>query len=100
MNEIPRKKVELMRASDWVTCTTEVFEKSIRTKLGIKNVMVFPNAVDPNEPQFQSKPTESDKIRFGWLGGSTHYHDLELLSSGISTNFKSNSKYSICVVWF
>ena len=26
-NEIPRKKVELMRAADWVSCTTEVFEK-------------------------------------------------------------------------
>ncbi len=98
LNEIPRKKVELMRASDWVTCTTEVFEKSIKTKLGIKNVIVFPNAVDPNEPQFQSNPTESDKIRFGWLGGSTHFHDLELMSSGISStlNQTKNTQFVLC----
>ena len=84
-NELPRKKVELMRASDYVTCTTEIFANTIRTRVGIKNVIVFPNAVNPNEPQFQPKPTESSKIRFGWLGGSTHLHDIELLRSGIST---------------
>lgn len=84
-NDIPRKKVELMKLSDWVTCTTEIFQKSISSKVGVKNVVVFPNAVDPNETQFQPNPTESDKIRFGWLGGSTHFHDLELMSSGISS---------------
>ena len=84
-NELPRKKMELMKASDYVTCTTEIFANTIRTRAGIKNVIVFPNAVNPNEPQFQPKPTESNKIRFGWLGGSTHLHDIELLRSGIST---------------
>jgi hypothetical protein len=74
-----------MRASDYVTCTTEIFANTIRTRVGIKNVVVFPNAVNPNEPQFQPKPTESSKIRFGWLGGSTHLHDIELMRSGIST---------------
>jgi glycosyltransferase involved in cell wall biosynthesis len=89
-NELPRKKVELMKASDYVTCTTEYFANTIRTKVGVKNVLVFPNAVNPNESQFQPKPTKSDKIRFGWLGGSTHLHDIELLKSGISV---INSNY-------
>jgi glycosyltransferase involved in cell wall biosynthesis len=89
-NELPRKKVELMKASDYVTCTTEYFANTIRTKVGIKNVLVFPNAVNPNEPQFQPNPTKSEKIRFGWLGGSTHLHDIELLKSGISV---INSNY-------
>jgi glycosyltransferase involved in cell wall biosynthesis len=89
-NELPRKKVELMRSSDYVTCTTEHFANTIKTKAGIKNVLVFPNAVNPNESQFQPKPTKSDKIRFGWLGGSTHLHDIELLKSGISV---MNSNY-------
>jgi glycosyltransferase involved in cell wall biosynthesis len=97
-NEIPRKKVELMRSADWVTCTTEVFAKTIKTRLGIKNVIVFPNAVNPEEPQFQSKPTESEMIRFGWLGGSSHFHDIELMSSGISStlnNYK-NTQFVLC----
>jgi glycosyltransferase involved in cell wall biosynthesis len=97
-NEIPRKKIEMMRESDWVTCTTKTFANTIRTKLGIKNVMVFPNAVNPNEPQFKHNPTESEKIRFGWLGGSTHYHDIELMSSGISSILGqySNTQFVLC----
>jgi glycosyltransferase involved in cell wall biosynthesis len=97
-NEIPRKKIEMMRESDWITCTTKTFANTIRTKLGIKNVMVFPNAVNPNEPQFKHNPTESEKIRFGWLGGSTHYHDIELMSSGISSILGqySNTQFVLC----
>lgn len=97
-NEIPRKKVELMRASDWVSCTTEVFAKSIKTRLNLKNVVVFPNAIDPEESQFQPKPTESEMIRFGWLGGSSHFHDIELMTSGISStlnNYK-NTQFVLC----
>jgi glycosyltransferase involved in cell wall biosynthesis len=97
-NEIPRKKVELMRSSDWVTCTTEVFANTIKTRLGIKNVIVFPNAVNPEEPQFKSNPTESEMIRFGWLGGSSHFHDIELMSGGISStlNTYKNTQFVLC----
>jgi len=97
-NEIPRKKVEMMKLSDWVTCTTEIFEKSIRSKAGVKNVVTFPNAVNPNESQFQPNPVESDKIRFGWLGGSTHLHDISLMSSGISSVLgqTNNTQFVLC----
>ena len=97
-NEIPLKKIEMMRESDWVTCTTKTFANTIKTKLGIKNVMVFPNAVNPNEPQFKPNPTKSEKIRFGWLGGSTHYHDIELMSSGISSILGQylNTQFVLC----
>jgi glycosyltransferase involved in cell wall biosynthesis len=84
-NELPRKKVEMMKLSDYITCTTEYFANTIRKKLNIKNVFVFPNAIDPNEKQFQPNPIKSDRIRFGWLGGSSHLHDLEILRSGISS---------------
>ena len=97
-NELPRKKVELMRASDYVTCTTETFANTIKSRVGIKNVLVFPNAVNPNESQFQPKPTKSEKIRFGWLGGSTHLHDIELLRSGISVinSNHDNVQFVLC----
>jgi glycosyltransferase involved in cell wall biosynthesis len=97
-NEMPRKKVELMRAVDWVSCTTEVFATTIKKRLNLKNVIVFPNAINPEEPQFQPKPTESEMIRFGWLGGSSHFHDIELMSSGISStinNYK-NTQFVLC----
>ena len=97
-NDLPRKKVELMRASDYVTCTTETFANTIKSRVGIKNVLVFPNAVNPNESQFQPKPTKSEKIRCGWLGGSTHLHDIELLRSGISVinSNHDNVQFVLC----
>lgn len=97
-NDIPRKKVEMMKSVDWISCTTEVFAKSIKTRLNVKNVIVFPNAIDPEEPQFQSKPTESEMIRFGWLGGSSHFHDIDLMSSGISStlNYFKNTQFVLC----
>lgn len=97
-NELPRKKVEMMKLSDYITCTTDFFADTIRKKLNLKNVFVFPNAIDPNESQFQSNPTKSDKVRFGWLGGSTHLHDLELLRGGISTitNQFNNVQFVLC----
>jgi glycosyltransferase involved in cell wall biosynthesis len=97
-NELPKKKVEMLKLVDYVTCTTDFFANTIKTRLNIKNVLVFPNAINPNEPQFQPNPTKSKKIRFGWLGGSTHLHDLELLRSGISTitNQYDNAQFVLC----
>ena len=98
-NRIPEKKVEMMRLSDYVSTTTPFFAKTITERLGIKNVEVFPNAVDPNESQFQPNPTKSDKIRFGWLGGSSHLSDIELMSSGISSihsSYKDRVQFVLC----
>jgi glycosyltransferase involved in cell wall biosynthesis len=83
--KIGEKKIEMLKLVDHVTTTTPIFANTIKTKLGVKNVHVFPNAIDPNEPQFQSNPLESDKVRFGWLGGSSHLSDIELLRNGISS---------------
>jgi glycosyltransferase involved in cell wall biosynthesis len=43
--------------------------------------------------------TKSDKVRFGWLGGSSHLHDLELMSNGISSthySFKDKAQFVLC----
>lgn len=97
-NEMPKKKADMMKESDYVTCTTEYFANTLRKRLNLKNVLVFPNAIDPNESQFQPKPTESDRLRFGWLGGSTHLHDLEQIRGGISmiANQYDNIQFVLC----
>lgn len=96
--EIPKKKVEFMRLADWVSCTTEKFASTIKQRIGINNVIVFPNAIDENEQQFQPNPTKSDFVRFGWLGGSSHLHDIELMRSGLSTtgNQFKNTQFVLC----
>jgi glycosyltransferase involved in cell wall biosynthesis len=76
-NEIDRKIVNNLKLVDYVTTTTELFANEI-SKYGPKT-MVLPNAIDPNEKQFIHNPEKSDRIRIGWLGGSSHLKDLELL---------------------
>jgi glycosyltransferase involved in cell wall biosynthesis len=95
---LPTKKVEMMKLVDYVTCTTDFFANTIKTRLNIKNVFVFPNSIDPNESQFQPNPTKSENIRFGWLGGSSHLYDLEILRDGISTitNQYDNVQFVLC----
>jgi glycosyltransferase involved in cell wall biosynthesis len=98
--KFPEKKVQMLRLVDYVTCTTEYFANVIKERLGLsKNVFVFPNAVDENEPQFKSNPIPSDRLRFGWLGGSSHLHDLDMLKSGIHTiqnQFLDKTQFVLC----
>jgi glycosyltransferase involved in cell wall biosynthesis len=98
-NKIAEKKVEFLKLVDYVTTTTSIFANTIKNRLKVKNVEVFPNAIDPNEPQFKPNPTKSDKIRFGWLGGSSHLSDIELMGSGISSTlnqYKDKVQFVIC----
>jgi glycosyltransferase involved in cell wall biosynthesis len=88
-NKINEKIVRSIKQSDWVTTTTSLFADEIRKYN--KNVFVLPNAINPDEPQFKEKTIESDKLRVGWLGGSSHLSDLQLLDSSfakLSQNYK------------
>ena len=95
--KINEKIVANLREADYVTTTTNLFANEIR-KVN-KNVIVLPNAIDPNEPQFNQKSEESDKIRIGWLGGSSHLHDLKLLDgfvSKIGREHNEKIQYVLC----
>ena len=98
-SKIGEMKVEMMKLVDYVTTTTPIFAKTIKDRLNINNILVFPNAVNNEEPQFQPNATKSEKVRFGWLGGSSHLHDIELMSQGISTihnSFKDKVQFVLC----
>jgi glycosyltransferase involved in cell wall biosynthesis len=81
-NKMNLKIIENLKAASYVTTTTEIFANEIR-KFN-KNVIVLPNAIDPTEGQFTQPTLPSDKIRVGWLGGSSHLHDLKLLDGMVS----------------
>ena len=88
-SKIGEMKIEMLKLADYVTTTTPIFANTIKDRLKVKNVEIFPNAVNEEEPQYKINKTESDKIRFGWLGGSSHLFDIELMSNGISTTYNS-----------
>ena len=99
MNKVGEMKIDMLKNVDYVSTTTSIFAQTIKDKLKVSNVVVFPNAVNEDEPQFQNKSITSDKVRFGWLGGSSHLHDLELMSNGISSTynlFKDKVQFVLC----
>ena len=76
-----------IRISRNVTTTTEIFADEIRK--ANKNVFILPNAIDSKEKQFIPTPEPSERIRIGWLGGSSHKKDLEILE-GLVGKIKSH----------
>ena len=95
-NKIDEKIKANLKVASYVTTTTDIFANEIR-KIN-KNVIVFPNAINPKEPQFNQPTPPSDKIRIGWLGGSSHLEDLNLLGGFVQKNQDINDKlqYVIC----
>ena len=96
---IAEMKIEMMKLVDAVSTTTTIFAKTIKERLGVKNIAIFPNAVNEDEPQFKRDTPKSDLVRFGWLGGSSHLYDIELMSNGISTthnSFKDKVQFVLC----
>jgi glycosyltransferase involved in cell wall biosynthesis len=86
-NEIHLKIASNLRTAENVMTTTSIFANKIK-KLN-KNTFVIPNSIDINEKQYIPNPEPSDKIRIGWLGGSAHLRDLELLR-GLVSKLKSD----------
>ena len=95
-NKLHEKILANMKVAGHVITTTSIFATEI-SKYN-KNVYVLPNAINPNEPQFQAETKSSEKLRFGWLGGSSHLHDLKLLDGTLSTltQFKDNFSMYLC----
>lgn len=97
-NKVNDKLRAIIEVSDWVTTTTPIFAKEIR-KFN-KNVMVIPNAIDPEEVQFKPNPIPSDRIRIGFLGGSTHQADIMLLSGAINRLIEHKDKIQTVLIGF
>jgi hypothetical protein len=57
-HKIGEKKVELLKLVDYVSTTTPLFADTIKLKLGLTNTVIFPNAVNEDEQQFQPKKTK------------------------------------------
>lgn len=96
VNKINEKIVDNLRVTKYVTTTTKLFADEIR-KFN-KNVIILPNAINPDEPQFKEPTLESDRVRIGWLGGSSHLHDIQLLdqSLGKLEPIKNKLRFVLC----
>ena len=98
VNKLNERIVNSLKSAKYVTTTTTLFADEI--KKFNKNVVVFPNAINPNESQFKEPTPESDRLRVGWLGGSSHLHDLQLLDQSISKLGNSMDKLQFVLCGF
>lgn len=75
---VAEKTFDTISKCDGITTTTEYF-KDILKKYN-KNVQDFENGLDSDiSSQFKYKRKDSDKLRIGWVGGSSHMADIEKL---------------------
>jgi glycosyltransferase involved in cell wall biosynthesis len=87
-NELNKKIAHNLKTAHNVTTTTNIFAKKIKTLN--KNVFVLPNSIDINEKQYiPNLEPSTGRLRIGWLGGSAHLRDLELLR-GLVSKLKSD----------
>jgi glycosyltransferase involved in cell wall biosynthesis len=95
-NKIHEKIMNNLKVASYVTTTTKLFADEIRKYN--KNVEVFANAINPKDPQFNEPTLPSEKIRVGWLGGSSHLHDLKLMNGFVSklSSLQDKLQYYIC----
>jgi glycosyltransferase involved in cell wall biosynthesis len=97
-SNLHKKIIENLKVASHITTTTTVFADEMM-KFN-KNVHVLPNAINPKEPQFQAETLPSDKLRFGWLGGSSHLHDLKLMEGTISKLKPLKDKFTMSLCGF
>ena len=86
-SKMSEKILANIKIAENITTTTDVFASEIGKYN--KKVFVLPNAIDPTEKQYTPNPEKSDRIRIGWLGGSSHLEDLKLLK-GLVNKLKSD----------
>jgi len=96
VNKLNEKIVSNLKVAKYVSTTTSLFADEL--KKTNKNVIVFPNAINPKESQFNEPTPKSDRLRIGWLGGSSHLHDLQLLDQSFAklTKHVDSLQFVIC----
>ena len=94
---VANQTLEGLKQADWVTTTTEHFADKIREFN--TNVTVLPNSIANNDEQFWSEPTQSERVRIGWIGGIFHKEDLALVYNGFKDVWKDikHDKFQFCL---
>lgn len=100
-NKIAQQIVDTLSWADYVTTTTESLATMI-SKVNA-NVLVLPNAINSDQPQYEAKPTRMDKLRFGWVGGYSHLEDISLMGDSLkmlNTSPFTEGKYQLYLMGF
>lgn len=102
--EAEKNTLEAIHYADWVTTTTDHFASLIAPYN--ENVTVIPNCIDSADQQFTIRNIESQRVRFGWIGGVFHKADIESIRNTFTLlgdwtrNKDIKDKYQLCLGGF
>jgi len=75
-----------------LTCCSDTLAQYIKKHTGVI-AHVFPNAIGEKDPQFTPIETKSDRIRFGFIGGSSHVDDVRVVGRAIRRLWNEYPEY-------
>lgn len=101
--DLPNKIINNIKRADFVTTTTDIFASYI--KKYNPNVYVIENAVNIEDKMWQTTETANPKeyCRIGWIGGSSHLHDLKIMEQSMGmlyNNIELKDKFQIVLCGF
>ena len=96
-NQLDHHIKESLKIAQNISTTTTIFAEEM--KGFCDSIFIFPNAINPSEKQFQPKKIDSPRTRVGWLGGSSHLADLEILRGlpgKLNSSHKDKFQFVLC----
>lgn len=88
ISEAIYKSVKLAK---FVICTTPILADEIKEVN--KNVYVIENGIDTEDPAWTTEKNESERLRFGFTQGTTHFLDLSRISDSVKLALKDTTFY-------
>lgn len=85
--KVAKHTTDTLKEVDWVITTTHYFANKIKEYN--KNVTVIPNCISPDDSQFDQIEIESERMRFGWIGGVYHGPDIKIISESINRMYNT-----------
>jgi glycosyltransferase involved in cell wall biosynthesis len=99
---LPHKLAKSIECVDHVFCTTSYLKERIEplnANVSIVSNVPYPEGIDA----FVARPTESEKVRFGWFGGAQHIPDVALMAESMKSLYRDrslNDRYLlVCAGW-
>ena len=96
-NNIDKIIIDNLKRADYITTTTHIFANVIK-KIN-PNVKIYPNVIDDNRIAKLKSKKSSNKIRFGFVMGSTHKNDMDLiegLTNRLSPDILDKIQFVLC----
>jgi len=91
-NKISEAIFKSVQAAHFVICTTPILAGHIKEVN--KNVHVIENGIDTQDPSWFPNKKQSNRLRFGFTQGTTHFTDLIKIAESIRKSFKDPKFYN------